>query len=264
MTPEMPTAKFKCNLHRTGVFLPETIRLLIIYPAVGSYEKLREKVIKENILAKMSSQTTIGMLRAFRQRFFKTLALLPPVDLLAKAINSALPEIAQKQILFPYYLLSDSLVENVYRNLVLTRLDEGILTFSRDDVVDYLEHLSFEHPELKGWARYTRMRWARGMLSLLRNFDLLEKAPSTRLIKLYLRRETFAFYWLWLRQNNYSVKEATEHELWSLLQVSTPRIKELLFEGQKEGWWNYLESGQISEFNPVYASVEEWLQHVVG
>lgn len=244
--------------------MPETICLLKTYAKVGSYQGLREKVLRDNLLAKMSSTTTTGLLTAFRRRFLIGIPSLPPTELLTKMLETALPEIAKNQILFPYYLLSDALVENVYRHLVLPSISENCATLSKDDVVMYLSNLSVKHSELQEWAEYTKLRWARGMLALLRSFNLLERAPSTELKTLNLRREAFAFYWQWLRQKRLSIKEAAAQDLWPLFQVSSVSMRELLYEGQGRGWWTYHESGQIAEFNPSYSSVEEWLEYAFG
>lgn len=263
MPSSRDTGVYKCDLQRAGVFLMETFRLLETFAVHGDFKRLREEALKENLLGKTSAHTIKGMLQAFRRRFLNPHPLLPPAALVAQAVKAALPEVAKTQILFPYYLLSDALVADIYRELVLPQVSRGNGVLTRDAVLGFLEEKSSTHPELKKWASYTKVRWAWGMLAFLRDFGLLERAPGTKLRPLILQREAFAFYWLWLREQGLSFREARAHELWPLLQVSEPRFAELVFAGQKERWWRYEEAGGLVEFHTPFATVEEWLRSVV-
>lgn len=253
---------YKCNLQRTGVFISETQQALRAFGEHGSFSRLREEVFRENLLRKTSSHTLAGLIRAFYQRFVVPHPPLPPGVLVGKAMRSGLPEAVKKQILFPYYIVSDALVHDIYLYLVLPRL-RGQATLTREEVIAYLEAQVASHPELGKWAPYTRLRWARGMLALLRAFNLLERAPGIKLLPLYLHRETFAFFWLWLRQEGFAVQEATALELWDLLQAKE-RLDDLLGQGQRQGWWYYQRSADFVEFTPRFATVEEWLEDAVG
>lgn len=264
----MPSSReavvYKCNLHRGGIHLLETIRLLKAFAVHGDFKRLSEEALKENLLGKTSTHTIKAMLQAFRRRFLNPHPSLPPAALVAQAVKAALPEVAKTQILFPYYLLSDALVADIYRELVLPQVSRGNGVLTRDAVLGFLEEKGRTHPELKKWAAYTKVRWARGMLAFLRDFGLLERAPGTKLRPFILRREAFAFYWLWLKSQGLAFGEAKAHELWPLLQVSGPRFAELVFAGQKEQWWRYEEAGGLVEFHTPFATVEEWLRSAVG
>lgn len=255
---------YKCDLHRGGVSLLETIRLLKAFTVRGDFKHLSEEAFQNNLLGKTSIHTIKAILQAFRRRFLNPHPLLPPAVLVAQAVKTALPDVAKTQILFPYYLLGDALVADIYREIVLPRLSRENSVLARDAVLEFLEEKSVTHPELKDWADYTKVRWAQGMLAFLRDFGLLERAPGTTLGPLILRREAFAFYWLWLREQGFSFRGAKACELWPLLQVSEQRFAELLFEGQKEKWWCYEEAGGLVEFHARFATVEEWLTSAVG
>ena len=116
---------YKCNLHRAGVFLLENIRLLKAFAVYGDFKRLSEEALKENLLGKTSAHTIKAILQAFRRRFLNPHPSLLPAALVAQAVKAALPEVAKTQILFPYYLLSDAPVADVYRGLVLPQVSRG-------------------------------------------------------------------------------------------------------------------------------------------
>ncbi|MEW6275256.1 MAG: BrxA family protein [Bacillota bacterium] len=258
------TTVYKCDLHRTGVFLFETRRLFEAFAIHGDFARLQQEALNKNLLGKTSTNTVKGMLGAFRRRFLQAHPPLPPAALVARAIISRLPELAKTQILFPYYIFSDALVNDVYRDLVLARLAGENGTLTREDLLAYLEESSKNHPELQKWAESTKIRWVRGMLSMLRAFGLLGHAPGATLYPFYLRPETFAFFWLWLRQQGFSFHEARSLELWVVLQVSDEgHFNDLFLAGQQQGWWQLMRSGEMVEFSTSFHSVEEWLGHAV-
>ncbi len=251
---------YKCNLHRTGTFIYETMLLLESFAVHGSMEELKRQALEENLLGKTSSYTVKGMLRAFEQRFLVPHPPLPPAEQVALATCSSIPNVAKLHILFPYYLAADDLVRDVYLGLVLPSY-HGQGQVSRETIQQYLEQLSAASHALSEWAEYTKLRWARGFAALLRDFGLLSKHPGTELITLNLRREAFAFFWLWLRQEGFSVSEAGDLKLWEMLQLGPAHREKLLIDGQQQGWWEYRRAGDVIEFHTRHM-LEEWLEYV--
>jgi len=123
-----------------------------------------------------------------------------------------------------------------------------------------LQALSVEHEELARWSDYLKRRWARGFLTFLRQFGLMERRPSTKLRRLWLFPEPFGFFWLWFWWQDGSFWTAKENEIWSLLQLDERRREELLSEGQLRGWWTYQRLGDIVQFQPTFTDLKEWLK----
>ncbi|MBC7335932.1 MAG: DUF1819 family protein, partial [Clostridia bacterium] len=242
-----------------GTGLAEMRRLLEAFADHGDYHRLREQALRENLLGKTSEHMVDAMLQAFRRRFLRA-EDLPPAPVVALAMRAHMPEAAKAQILLPYYIRADSLVEECYRSLVLARLKVPAPVLTRDEVVEHLLKLGEGHPELLKWSAYLRLRWARGFLALLRQFGLMERHPRTSLRRLYLLLECFAFFWLWLCQKDGSFWDAERDKIWPLLQADGRQKEELLLQGQLRGWWHYQRAGDIVSFTPRYASVEEWLE----
>lgn len=250
---------YKAHLQR-GIGLEEMKRLLLAWYEHGNWKRLREQALRENLLGKRSDAVIEALLDAFRRRFLQTYPDLPPATLVAQMIKAPFPETVQAQILFPYFLHADPLVERCYRDLVLPRLEAVTPTLTQAEVQTHLEALAKEHPELARWSSYLRLRWARGFIALLRHFNLLERYPHTGLKRLYLLPEPFAFFWLWAWEQNGSFWEADRSDLWVLLQTDGRDKERLLAEGELRGWWVYQRVGTIVSFQPQFPTLSEWLK----
>lgn len=252
--------RFKAHLQRGGTGLKEMRRLLEAFSQHGDLERLKDQVVKENLLGKTSDHLLKDLLSAFKRRFLQSLGY-PPVETVAKAMSSKISEVGKTQILFPYFIHSDPLVEEIYLRLVVPRLDSTNPHLDREEVLGYLKSIDRIHPELKDWSEYLCLRWSRGFLALLRHFALMERHPSTKLKRLWLLLDSFTFFWLWFWQQGNSFWNAEKNDLWRLLQLQETNRSELLAEGQIRGWWTYQRSGEIVQFQPQFKSVEEWLQY---
>ncbi|RKY59328.1 MAG: hypothetical protein DRP94_03905 [Candidatus Latescibacterota bacterium] len=252
--------RFQAHLQRGGIGLDETVRLLKAYGQHGSWEEVRRLALRENILGKTSDHTVEDILRAFKRRFLCDLGL-PPVELVSQMVGTDLPEAARRQVLFPYFLVSDPLVKRCYCDLVLERLTSNRATLTGAEVVRHLETLSLDHPELTRWASYLRRRWARGFLTLLRRFGLMEPHPGNTLRRFFILPEPFAFFWLWFWERGSSFWDAWGQELWRLLQADERRRDELLAEGQVRGWWTYQRSRDIVHFQPKFDDLKGWIRN---
>jgi len=256
------TVKFQAHLQRGGLGLEEMKRLLLAFAELGDVDEVTKRALRENLLGKTSGWMVKDMLYAFRRRFLSDSGL-PPADLIALFLKGRVSEVAKNQVLFPYFVVTDPLVERCYRDLVLSRISNpGQLT--KEDVRAYLEGLSAHHPELAKWSEELRRRWSRGFLTLLRRFGLMERSPGKGLKRLWLLPEPFAFFWFWFWERGGSFWFAAEQTLWELLQVNRQQMEELLVEGRLRGWWSYQRSGRIVEFQPRFLVLWEWLENALG
>ena len=252
--------KFQAHLQRGGTTLNEMRRLLEAFAEHHDYKLLRKQALEENLLGKSSEHFIKDLLSVFRRVFLKDLGL-PPVGSVALAMRSNISDAAKVQILFPYFVRSDPLVERCYRDLVIKRLNEREPSLTSGEVAAHLLELSTRHPELGRWSDYLRLRWSRGFIALLRHFGLMERHPRNEIRRLWLLPEPFAFFLLWLWEREGSFLEAERDEIWEILQLTDQLREELLSEGEVRGWWRYQRLGEIVEFQPQFSNPEEWLYH---
>jgi hypothetical protein len=250
---------YKADLQRVGSLINESFVVLLEYDKIKDWKQVKEKIVFQNLINKQSSRTTEGILTAIHKRFFRNYEFLPSVELLAKLITKNISKTAKIQLLYPYICESDPLVKNLVLNLVAPRINNQSPSFlTKNDILEFLDKEQKSHPELKRWSDYLKGRWARGFLALLRDFDIMEKAPSDRLIKPSLRIETFTFFMLGLLDKKLSIKEILNNEIWCLYFLKNAEIEHLLVEMQARGWIYYSRVGEIIELKPKF-DLKGWL-----
>jgi predicted transcriptional regulator len=249
---------YKADLQRVGSLINESFIVLTEYYKVKDWQQVKKKITSQNLLNKQSSQTIQGILTAIHKRFFRKHEFLPPVELLAKFFTKNIPRNAKIQLLYPYICESDYLIKNMVSNFVANKINQSQLILTKNDVLEFLEKEEKTHPELKKWSDYLKGRWTRGFLAFLRDFNIMEKAPSDRLTKPSLRIEAFTFFMLGLLDKKLNTREILKNEIWRLYFLKSVEIENFLVEVQARGWIYYSRAGEIIELRPKY-NLEEWL-----
>jgi hypothetical protein len=248
---------YKADLQRVGSLVNESLIVLTEYAKFKDWKKTTETIISKNLLAKRSSQTLKGILKAIEKRFLTNYAYLPSCDVLAKAIEKNMSKTIKVQLLYPYICESDFLIKKLLLNLVVEKIHYSAV-LSKNDVLEFLENEAENHPELKKWSDYLKRRWTRGFLAFLRDFGIMEKAPSNRLLKPLVRVESFTFFMLGLLEKKLSPNEIFHNEIWKLYFIRTNELENLLIDAQAQGWVNYSKAGDIIEIKSKY-QLERWL-----
>ena len=254
---------YRTGLEAVGAVVPETIVILSEYARVKDWDQVKRAVVRENLLMKRSSKRVRKILKAVKERFLSNPSTLPSVEQLARIVATDIPLAAKAQMLYPYHCRSDSLVEQSILRLVSPRLaSDSEQEMTTRDVYDFLVAERRDHPELRQWSAYLRRRWSEGFLSLLRDYGLMEPAPSRRLIKPSIRIEAYAFFLLNLLWRGTTARSALNDDLWRLFMLTKGDQENLLVKAQAAGWLHYLRAGKIIELSPTHKSLEEWLDEL--
>lgn len=257
---EAQSVRFEAHLQRGGTGVPEMIRLLQAYDAHHSLDELKRQVFKDNLLGKTSTDLVKDVFYAFRKRFFIANDL-PPIEYLSLIECKPISDAIRGQILIPYFLAADPMAMHFYRHLILSRANSASPTITSEEVYSNFEAAGVEHPEIMMWSQQVRTRWSRGFVRMMRQFNLVEPHPSTRIKRLWLMPETFSYYFLWFWQSGGSFRSADHSDWWELLQVEGITKADLLSEGQLRGWWQIRQAGEIVQFQPKYEKLEDWIHH---
>jgi hypothetical protein len=242
----------------------EMIVLLRTFEKTGDWDRVRKQAYQDNLLRKGSSHTVESITREAKRRFFNSSLGLPRPEQVGAFFAKRVPESAKEQVAFVFLCESDSLVKRVVLALVAPRLTSSGPKLSHDDVLAFLREEGASHPELARWTDYLKKRWARGMLAVLRDFGLMEAAPSQRLLVPSVRPETFMFFAQWFIDNGLPRNRIAEHPLWKDFVLSRGKVEDLLVESHRRGWISYARAGDILEIRPRFSSVEDWIGHGLG
>jgi len=251
--------KYRTGLEAVGAVIPETIAILREYARTKDWTQVRNKVLRENLLRKPSSSRVNKILRRLRLRFHVNPSALPGIDLASQIAVSRMPLSAKSQILYAYHCQSDPLVEQTIRRLVKPRLRSCESELTVGDVYAFLNEEKREHSELRQWSDYLRRRWCRGFLSLLRDYGIMERAPSRRIHRPSFRIEAFTYFLLWMLENRKGFSDILRDDLWDLYMLESETMDSLLAKSQAMGWVHYLRAGDVVELSSRYSSLGAWL-----
>jgi len=254
---------YKADLQRVGSLINESLMALAEYAKFKNWDATKDIIISQNLLGKKSSQTLKGILAAIQKRFFTSHDTLPKVDILACAVSKNIPRVVKTQILYPYICEADPLIKKLLLNLVGKRIEKSSTLLTKLDVLHFLENEQQTHPELRKWSDYLKGRWVRGFLAFLRDFGIMEKAPSNRLLKPIIRLESFTFFLLNLLDKKVSPAEVFNNEVWILYFLKNDEIEHFLVDAQGRGWIYYSKAGDIIELKPKY-QLGEWINECLG
>jgi len=254
---------YKADLQRVGSLINESLITLAEFDKLKNWEKTKETVVSRNLLVKRSSQTSQGILAAIQKRFLMNHEFLPKTEILAEAVSKHISKTIKVQLLYPYVCRSDSLIYNLLLKVVAERIDQPLATLTKADVLDFLENEQKVHPELKNWSDYLKRRWTRGFLAFLRDFNIMEKAPSYRLLKPIVRVESFTFFMLGLLEKKPSSRGVFQSDIWGIFFMKASELENFLIDAQAKGWIYYSRAGDIIELKPKY-QMERWLNECLG
>lgn len=263
-TADRKQAVYKANLQRVGSLIDESLITLAEYAKIGNWQETEKLIYRNNLLNKRSSTTLHGILNAIRKRFLSNHNILPSGNLLAKIVIKNIPRTAKVQALYPYVCESDLLVKKLILDVVAPKIKSSNFILTKLNILNFIEDEQKNHPELKNWSDYLKGRWIRGFLAFLRDFGIMERAPSNKLHKPLLRVETFAFFMLGLLQKNFAPIEALRNHIWKLYFLEDFELEQLLIDAQIKGWFYFSRAGDIIEVKPVCKSLERWLDECLG
>lgn len=258
--------RYKADLQRVGSALDESIRFLSEFAKESDWDKVKAKVISENLLQKRSSTTVRGIIRAIRQRYIEAHPPLPEAHLLAKMISSSIPYVAKVQILYPYICDSDTMVKDTILYLVKPTIDNSYSPhLMHNQLSEFLNNQSRSHPEISNWSELLKQRWEQGFFAFLRDCEIMKPAPSLELIRPIIRIEAFTFFMLSLILTyRLPLDDAFDNPVWSLYFLNRREIEEFLVDVQAKGWIEYTKAGDIIELKTQFNSLEEWIDVGLG
>jgi hypothetical protein len=113
------------------------------------------------------------------------------------------------------------------------------------------------------WSESTVVRVARGLLSALRDFGILQGAVRKRIAPAYLPVEAFAYVSCYLKQHQPSGAKLVEHPDWGLFLLNREAVERFLFEAHQRGLLEYHAAGSVTRLNFPSPTLEGYVRALV-
>lgn len=257
--------KYLANLHRNGAFPTEEIVTLALFSKNKSWSKVKTEILNKNIYLRNNKKRSTTIFNEIKIRYTSTKETLPSLKDLSLIIAKDIPAIAKKQIIFPYFLHRENLVESLLLHRVIPRVEETVVpVITKELVVEWIRQEAEDHPELDLWSASVLDRWIKAFLAALRQYDFLTPFPYMELKIPPVRLECFAFYLFDHFLNHHQISELQQLMVWKYFGLTQDSYSKLLYSLKAKQWLEIETYGEIQHFNIKYKNLNEWIQNGLG
>lgn len=133
----------------------------------------RQAILEAGIVRKTSHETRRKIWDAIRHRYLKVYPHWIAYSL-AEASQFGPESSEYLSLSYLYFILRDRLVFSIVTELIWDKWQQQTTTIERGDVIQLLEKIAEDHPQIKRWRESTRLRLASSILATLRDFGVLK------------------------------------------------------------------------------------------
>jgi hypothetical protein len=252
---KQPEDELKSSIGHHSTYIWETKRVLQEYTDVESYEELKERVVVDNILNKGSEE--------YRRRMLSEIAMRCDLDrdeyeetALIKAINSSIPDSLKDWILY-YQYSKDNTVRLVTQDFLYRKYKQGILSVSKKDVIDFLDSIEEDHPEVGEWTEHTKDEVAKHYLTALKNFGVLEGSKKKEFQYIHPPDRLIAYILYSLFERGLTTADGViKDDDWKILLLGEDEVRNRINDITPE-YVGYEKRGSVERLEPKYDSIKE-------
>ena len=213
-----------------------------------------DRILRENIFAKASRSRIKDILAVFRQRY---LVEEDVVKALVVLVKKRFPAASLDRVLYFHAAQADSLLHVAVTEILMPMQAQGtadidILTFQKK-----LPNWVDKGLSTTTWSESTIVRVARGLLTTLRDFGVLQGAVNKRIAPAYMPITAFAYIAFYLKQHQPSGAKLLVHPAWKLFFMNPELVERFLYEGNQHHLLEYHAAGTVTRLTfPVNTLAE--------
>jgi hypothetical protein len=254
---------YKTLLTHGGAVIDETRILLDLFNPQIDINRWVEEIIKENALGKVSRARTSEIInRYFLARYvngYPKDAWKPLKILCSKGVD--LPII--RSIMYYHTAKIDDFLFDFVADEVFERYYSGRTDISADDVYRFIE-ASVQDRFEKPWSESVKGRLSRGIMSVLRDFGILEGRSKKRIANFYLPVEAFVYVAFIIHSNVSTGEMIVNHTDWKLFLLKPRAVESIFLEAHQHGWLNYNAAGNIIRIEFRFHTLEELANEIAS
>jgi hypothetical protein len=246
---------YTSKIIKAGALLADTKTMLANWDETHSVAENLNRFQRENIFGKASRSRIEDILAIFRQRYLISEAVTRS---LVNLVQTNFPAEALDRILYFYATQSDALLHDTVTVVLSGFYNTGKTDVTVRDIQMTISQWVTEGKTTESWSEYTILRVARGLLSTLRDFGVLQGEVHKRLAPVYLPVEAFAYLAFYLRQREPSGERLLDDPEWQLFFLSHQTVERFFFEAHQHHLLEYRAAGSVIRITFPAASIEEY------
>jgi Putative inner membrane protein (DUF1819) len=235
-------AQYSSKIIKAGALLPDTKLLLANWDLGLDVGNNLARAQEDNLFGKASRSRVRDILAIFRQRYLSNPDVLPALVCLAQAgtFREGLD-----RILYFLSARSDPLLCSSVLELLVPRVESYRQDVTVGDVESWLRQQVADRRTEADWSAETTTRVARGLLSTLRDFGILQGGAKKRITPVYLPTDAFAFIAFLLARQRQSGDRVLHDPAWRLFFLSDAAVERFFLEAHQEGLLEYHAAGRV-------------------
>ncbi len=246
---------YTSKIIKAGALLADTKTMLAHWDENCSVSDNLSRFRRENIFGKASRSRIEDILAIFRQRY---LTSEPVTRSLINLVQGGFPAEGLDRILYFYTAQADTLVHDIVTEALSGFYTGGKTDVTVGDIQAVITRWVTEGKTAGSWSEYTVLRVARGLLSTLRDFGVLQGAAHKRLAPIYLPLEAFAYLAFYLQQRQPSGERLLDDPEWQLFFLSRHAVERFFLEAHQQHLLEYHAAGSIIRITFPTTSIEEY------
>lgn len=250
-----PLGPYSSKIIKAGALIGDTKTLLSQWDASIPTSLNIDRIQRENIFGKASRSRVRDILNIFRQRYLSEECVTRSLVALVKA---KFPTDSMDRLLYLHSAHADRLLHDTVTQIIRPIHDRGIVDVGRPDIERALAKWVAEGKTTGVWSSYTITRTARGLLSTLRDFGVLQGADHKTIASLFLPIEAFAYIAFYLSTHQPVGSRMIELPDWGLFFLGRESVERLLFEAHQREYLQYHAAGSVARLTFPARSLEEY------
>jgi len=256
------TPTYSSMLSGKGALLDETLAVLQQIDRGHSLDQVRAMVMDHDLLGKMTMRTRELVWEHIHARY---LSDGNHPRLLAHMVVHAPDRQTERLVLFYELCRSSPILRDTTIYCVYPRYAAGYSSIDKADIQGYFDDIVEEHPELIEWSPQTRDKVASNILTILRDFGLLQGSQRKQFSRLYVPLPTFIYVLYRLADDGLiTPQELLKVEDWQLFFLESADVVTLLDEATAGGHCTFKHQGDIYTLDLHYPSLEACVEALTG
>jgi len=247
--------EFNSWIAHNTTYIDETKQILTEYVEHQSFEKLSERVRKDNILNKQTSKYRQDVLREVARLYIPSKEEFVETPLM-RAVTSDVDDSVVDWLIY-YEFSQNHLLYTLTTKLLYPEYTSGTMYIEAGDVQAFIRQLEDDHSEISEWSQSTIEEASTKYLSALKNFGLLKGVQRKEFAVFYIPDEVIAYsFYRIIGDEQPTVEEIVEHPDWRLFLFDTSEVRRRL-EGISPRYIRYERRGSTERIEPEFDNIWE-------